>query len=77
MKRWELTLKRPVTGISEQTYAVMADTEEDAIKLFSEAFENGQDNLLRDGEMTVTIEEFGKTGTAVIEGTETELEIEF
>ena len=77
MKRWELTLKRPVTGTSEQTYAVLADTEEDAIKLFSEAFENGQDNLLRDGEMTVTVEEFGKTGTATIEGTEPELEIEF
>lgn len=77
MKRWELTLKRPVTGTSEQTYAVLADTEEDAIKMFSEAFENGQDSLLRDGEMTVTVEAFGKTGTARIKGTETELEIEF
>lgn len=77
MKRWEFTLKRPVLGTSEQSYAVLADTEEDAIKMFSDAFESGQDSLLRYGEMTFTVEEFGKTGTATIEGTETELEIEF
>lgn len=77
MKKWELTLKRAVAGTSSQTYSVMAENEDDAVKLFEEAFESNQENLLRDGEEEVTVDSWGPIGKGKIAGTEIEVEIEF
>lgn len=77
MKKWELSLQRAVSGTVSQTYAVTAETEEDAIKMFEEAFTEGKEGSLRAGDQEITINSFGPIGKGKIKDTETEVEIEF
>lgn len=56
MQKYIFTVERAFTQISVQPYSVEAESEEDAIKMFTEAFENCDEQSIADGQEIVSEE---------------------
>lgn len=77
MKSFEFTLRRPFVGMAKRTYEIKAETEEEAIQKFSDAFDNNQENLIATEKEELIVAQYSNQGECVITETGTIFDIQF